>query len=92
MKIEVIASTLDDAMKIEQCGGDRIELIMGFEEDGLTPSMALIELVTKRVKIPVNVMVRPHAKSFVLNKFDVEVMKREIEIVKNTDANGIVIG
>ncbi len=91
-KIEVIATTMDDALKIQDCGGDRIELIMGFREDGLTPSMALIESVTKRVKIPVNVMIRPHAKSFVLNEFDVEIMKREIEIVKNTNANGIVIG
>lgn len=90
--IEVIASTLDDALKIEDCGGDRIELIMGFEEDGLTPSMALVELVTNRVKIPVNVMVRPHAKSFILNSFDLQVMKREIEIISGTKANGIVLG
>ena len=90
--IEVIATTLEDALIIEECGGNRIELIMGFREQGLTPSLALIEKVTSRVKIPVNVMIRPHDKTFVLSKFDVEVMKRDIEIVKNTKANGIVIG
>ena len=92
IKVEIIASTYDDAMKIQECGGNRIELIMGFEEDGLTPSYALIEKVTQNVDIPVNVMVRPHAKTFEVNKWDIEVMKREIEIITETKANGIVIG
>ena len=92
IKVEIIASTYDDAMKIQDCGGNRIELIMGFEEDGLTPSFALIEKVTNNVDIPVNVMVRPHAKTFEINKWDIEVMKREIEIITETKANGIVIG
>ena len=92
INVEIIASTYDDAMKIQEFGGNRIELIMGFEEDGLTPSYALIEKVTNNVDIPVNVMVRPHAKTFEINKFDLEVMKREIEIIATTKANGIVIG
>lgn len=90
--LEIIATCIDDAIKIEACGGQRIELVSGLTEGGLTPSYALVKNVVERVKIPVNVMIRPHAKSFTYTKEDVEIMREDIEIVKELKANGIVIG
>lgn len=90
--LEVIATCIDDALKIEACGGQRIELVSGLTEGGLTPSYALIKNVVEKVTIPVNVMIRPHAKSFVYSKEDIEIMREDIEIVKELKANGIVIG
>jgi len=90
--LEIIAVTLKDAIDIEQYGGDRIELVTGIEVGGLTPSIGLIEKVCNTVDIPVNVMVRPHAKSFVYDKYDEEVILRDIEEIKKTKAYGIVFG
>lgn len=90
--LEVIATCIDDALKIEACGGQRIELVSSLTEGGLTPSYALIKNVVEKVTIPVNVMIRPHAKSFVYSKEDIEIMREDIEIVKELKANGIVIG
>ncbi len=64
MYIEFIATTIEDALIIEESGADRIELVSSLAEGGLTPSHALIEAVVNSVKIPVNVMVRPHSQSF----------------------------
>lgn len=43
--IEIIASTLRDAMNIEKGGGDRIELVSALSEGGLTPSIGLIKVL-----------------------------------------------
>lgn len=90
--IEIIATTPEDARKIELCGGDRIELVSALSEGGLTPSYGLIKKVVKSVSIPVNVMVRPHAKSFVYSDEELELMKQDIEIARELGANGVVFG
>ena len=56
--IEIIATTIEDAIAAERGGADRIELISHFEVGGLTPSLELVGAVTDAVKIPVRVMLR----------------------------------
>lgn len=90
--IEIIAVTPDDARCIEACGADRIELVSAFSEGGLTPSYGIIEKVVRAVRIPVNVMIRPHAKSFVYTREEIDIMKRDIAIAKELGANGVVLG
>ncbi|AOR22825.1 copper homeostasis protein CutC [Clostridium taeniosporum] len=90
--LEIIGMTLDDARIIEECGADRIELVSALTEGGLTPSFALIESVLKNVKIPVNVMIRNHAKGFIYSDEEIDIMVRDIDIVKKLGANGVVLG
>lgn len=80
--IEIIAMTLEDARRIERAGADRIELVSALTEGGLTPSLSMIEAVSYAVKIPVNVMVRPHAKSFVYTDEEIEVMRSDIQKIQ----------
>ena len=90
--LEVIATTLDDAINIEHSGANRIELVSALTEGGLTPSYALIKQVVKSVSIPVNIMIRPHSKSFIYTENDVKTMKEDIEIARSLKANGVVFG
>ncbi len=90
--IEIIATTLDDAKIIEACGADRIELVSALSEGGVTPSYALIKSAVQSVKIPVNVMIRPHAKSFVYTNEELKLMSEDILIAKELGANGVVFG
>jgi copper homeostasis protein len=92
MLIEFIAITAEDAKLIEKSGADRIELVSGLSEGGITPSYGLIEKVVKSVSIPVNVMVRPHAQSFCYSEDDIAIMKNDIRIIRNLGANGVVVG
>ncbi|RRN73808.1 copper homeostasis protein CutC [Peribacillus simplex] len=92
MYIEFIATTIEDAILIEKSGADRIELVSALAEGGLTPSHALIEAVVNSVKIPVNVMVRPHSQSFCYTQNDLEIMKKDIQIIRSLGANGVVLG
>lgn len=90
--LEIIGMTVEDAKSIESCGANRIELVSALTEGGVTPSFGLIERVVNSVKIPVNVMIRHHANSFIYTEDDIKIMTRDIEVVNSIGANGIVLG
>jgi copper homeostasis protein len=91
-KIEVIASDLTDVIIAEKGGVDRIELVTALSEGGLTPSLALIEEAVQAVGIPVNVMIRPHSRSFHYSAEDLILMQKNIAAVKRLGAKGVVFG
>ncbi|WP_250499212.1 copper homeostasis protein CutC [Caballeronia sp. GAWG1-5s-s] len=90
--LEVIATTVADARAAERGGANRIELITAMGEGGLTPSIGLIEAVVDAVGISVNVIVRPHSRSFVYDADDLGVMLRDVRAIAKTRANAIVVG
>lgn len=90
--IEVIATSVDDAITIEKCGVKRIELSTALSEFGITPSYGLIKKVLEKVKISVFVLIRPHPITFVYNNDDMQVMKDDIQIVKKLGADGVILG
>lgn len=92
MKLEVIAANMYDALTAESSGADRIELLTGILEGGLTPSPGLIRQAVRSLSIPVNVMVRPHSQSFVYDAHDLETMRADIAFIRESGAAGIVLG
>ncbi|GGM30557.1 copper homeostasis protein CutC [Paraliobacillus quinghaiensis] len=92
MIVEVIATTVEDAIVCELNGADRIELISSIKEGGLTPSYGLIKQVVEQVEIPVHVMVRPHSYSFCYSKQDIKIMLEDIKQIRKLGASGIVVG
>lgn len=63
LALEVIATTLEDAVAAERGGASRIELVAALDRGGLTPPLALVERVLAVLRIPVRVIVRasePH--------------------------------
>ena len=90
--LEIIASTVEEAVAAEQAGADRIELVSALSEGGLTPSYGLIRQVVSTVEIPVHVLVRPHSKSFIYSKSDEETIITDIDLIRELGAAGIVVG
>ncbi len=90
--LEIIASTVEEAVAAEQAGAQRIELVSALSEGGLTPSYGLIRQVVSTVEIPVHVLVRPHSKSFVYSKSDEETIITDIDLIRELGAAGIVVG
>ncbi|MCM3341398.1 copper homeostasis protein CutC [Paenibacillus sp. MER TA 81-3] len=90
--LEVIGTTLQEVKTAAQHGADRIELITGITEGGLTPSIGLIEEASAAVDIPVNVMVRPHSRSFVYDADDMRTIVEDVRRIRQTGANAIVFG
>lgn len=93
MLVEVIVTNLEEAIKAEKYGANRLELIDSFTDGGLSPQLELTREVCDSVSIPVNVMVRPHGRNFVYDHDEFYSIKKEIDyIVNNTKANDIVYG
>ncbi|MCT4785411.1 copper homeostasis protein CutC [Exiguobacterium aestuarii] len=92
MKIEVIVTTLSEAIQAEQLGADRLELIADMEKGGITPSFGTIRNVVEHVSVPVHVMIRPHTRSFHFNEDDVETMLADIGLCRELGVDGIVFG
>lgn len=89
--LEIIAETIEDARIIEK-GGERIELVSSLSEGGLTPSYGMVKSVLLEVSIPVNVMIRPHSKSFNYSKEDIKVMKEDARIFQELGVKQVVLG
>jgi len=90
--IEVVASSVRSCISAEQGGAGRIELCAALATAGVTPSSGLLEAVKSAVSIPVFVMIRPREGNFCYERHELDVMKREIELLKTSGADGFVLG
>lgn len=89
---EVIVVTPEEARIAEAGGADRLELVSALSEGGLTPGFGLMKHTVTAVRIPVNVMVRPHSRGFHYRASEIEVMAEEIRAARDAGANGVVFG
>ncbi len=90
--LEVIATSVEDCVAIEKAGADRIELVSALSEGGLTPSIGMVEQCVEAISLPIRVMIRPKSNSFCYSSYDLEVMKYDIEAIKEIGAEGVVFG
>ena len=51
VRLEVIASTLEDGIAAEAGGADRLEVVRELDRGGLTPAIALVEALIARVRL-----------------------------------------
>lgn len=92
MVFELCAETMEACLAAQVGGADRIELCAALERDGLTPSRTLIEWAVNHCRIPVHVMVRPHADGFDYDASAFSSMCEEIEYIRRVGAAGAVLG
>jgi copper homeostasis protein len=90
--IEAAVESLDDALDAVDGGADRLELCANLAEGGTTPSEDLIAEVVERVGIPVFVMIRPRAGSFVYSTSELDEMRRSIDRAAELEVDGFVFG
>lgn len=88
---EVCTDSLTGVHAARDAGAHRVELCSSLDDGGVTPSIGLVELACE-IGIPVHVLVRPRAGSFVYSSHEVQVMLRDLEAIKHAGASGAVIG
>jgi copper homeostasis protein len=58
LALEVIVSSVDDAVEAERGGAVRLEVVRELDRSGLTPSIDLVRRIQEAVSLPLRVMVR----------------------------------
>lgn len=91
-RLEVAANSVASALAAEAGGAARVELCTALELGGLTPSHGTIALARERLRIPIRVLIRPRAGGFVYSDDECEVMRRDIEVCRELDVAGVVLG
>lgn len=92
IRIEVIALSARDAINAEAGGADRIELVSDMAQGGLTPAVEVIRDVVRQCRLPVMVMLRPHARSFVYDDVDMGRVHAALALARDAGAHGVVFG
>lgn len=72
-------------------GADRIELCSALELGGLTPAPGLMRLAAK-APIPVYAMVRPRSGDFVFSSDEFDIMRADLDAIRDAGLAGAVIG
>src|SRR5579871_1857593 len=72
-------------------GADRIELCSSLAVVGLTPSPGFIAFAAKS-KTPSRVMIRPRVGDYVFSQDEIDLMRRDIDLVRSAGLSGVVIG
>ncbi len=89
--LEIAVTAPAGAIVARDGGADRVELCVGLELGGLTPSQALVE-TTHETGIPAHALVRCRPGGFVHTPDEVELMVREVRTVLRSGAAGVVVG
>ena len=89
---EACVGNINEAIRAEALGADRIELCENLGVGGTTPSAGTIQLAKQHLQIPIMVLIRPRGGDFVYSSVETEVMKKDIELCKAFGVHGVVIG
>jgi len=89
--LEIAVTSPAGAIVARDGGADRVELCVGLELGGLTPSQALVE-TTHETGIPAHALVRCRPGGFVYDADEIDLMVREARTVLRSGAAGVVVG
>ena len=89
---EACVESLEEALKAERLGADRIELCADLSQDGITPDKEVIRKAKEQLLIPIRVMIRPRGGNFVYAKAEYNKMKQDVEFCKEIGVEGVVFG
>ena len=90
--LEACVTSVADAVVAVKNGAQRLELNVGIELGGLTPTVGLLGLVKEAVDVPVLVMVRPRAGGFCYSPSEKRLMVRDAHVLLDLGADGLVTG
>ncbi len=92
IKLEICTASVDDCVKAEAGGADRVELNCALLLGGLTPSLGTLREARAAVRLPIISMVRPRAAGFFYSRSEFSVMQRDAESALAEGADGIAFG
>ncbi|MBK9284396.1 MAG: hypothetical protein IPM51_08750 [Sphingobacteriaceae bacterium] len=91
-RLELACFNIESAIIAEKAGAHRIEFAKNYLVGGLSPTQQEIAEVRDKIKIPIHVLLRPHANHFQYSDSEKIQMIKDIRFCKKIGINGIVFG
>ncbi|NMB62785.1 MAG: hypothetical protein GYA18_10670 [Chloroflexi bacterium] len=91
-KLEIIVETFEDVLAAAQGGATQLDLKAHYPCSGVSPSAGIIARVLDALDIPVMVMVRPHARSFIMSAEDIQTACEEVKQARHIGARNFLLG
>lgn len=91
-QLEICCFNPESAIIADNAGADRIELCDNIYDGGTTPSYGVIKYVRKNVKTKLNIIIRPRGGDFNYSSAEFEIMQQDIQMCKELDIDGVVLG
>lgn len=91
-QLEIAVTSLEDALRAVEGGADSVEVLRDLPNGGLTPSLDLARGILASVSIPVNVIVRPHARGFHYSAEDIDLILDDVRQLAGLGVASIVFG
>ena len=92
IRIEACVNSVESAIEAEVGGANRVELCDNLYEGGTTPSLGGIEAARQKLRIDLNVMIRPRGGDFLYSDLELEIMKANVRAARAAGADGVVFG
>jgi copper homeostasis protein len=90
--LEICTASVEDCVKAERGGADRVELNCALMLGGLTPSLGALRESRASVRLPIIAMIRPRPAGFCYSRAEFAVMQRDAETALAEGADGIAFG
>ena len=90
--LEVIVSSVADAVEAERGGAGRLEICRDLDQEGLTPTLDMVREIMALVSIPVRVMIRERNTFDVASPEELDRMCADARACADMGVPGLVIG
>ncbi len=90
--LEIIVETVEDARAAAAGGATQLDLKAHYPCSGITPSIGMVTVIAQTVKIPIILMVRPHARSFQASPADLQAARADILAAKALGVQDFMFG
>lgn len=90
--LEVIVTSVEDAIEAEAGGADRLELVRDLANGGLTPPFEIATRVLETIKIPVRIMLRERPDMLSGDTAQLQNLQRTAARLMQLPVDGLVVG
>ena len=90
--LEACVASVADAVLAVSHGAERLELNVGIELGGITPSLGLLQQTKEAVDAPVMVIIRPRGGGFCYSASERRLMVHDAQALLAAGADGVVTG
>lgn len=93
-RLEVVVTSVEDAIAALEGGADSLEIVMDYESDGLTPPLWMVREILDEMDndTEAHVILRPHSDGFVYTPYEIDSILHDADMFAAYSVDGVVFG